>query len=91
LTDYEILFDPWVLMQNDEHTSPRRLYGPFATPIDAVEKFRKKRGRSNGPIAEVLTPEQACFSTITIERDPGVDTRQRVQTTRERGELRFAG
>jgi hypothetical protein len=72
-TDYEILFDPRVLMQNDYHTSPRRLYGPFGALVDAVEKLRKTRGRSNGPIAEVLTPEQACFSTITIERVPGVD------------------
>ena len=37
LTDHEILFDARVLMQNDDHTSPRRFYGPFTTPVDAVE------------------------------------------------------
>ena len=41
MTDYEILFHPRVLMQNNEHPSPRRLYGPIITPVDAVEKFRK--------------------------------------------------
>jgi hypothetical protein len=46
-------------MQNNEHPSPRCLYGPFTTPVDAVETFRKKTGRSNGLIAEVLTPEHA--------------------------------
>jgi hypothetical protein len=91
LTDYEILFDPRVLMQNNEHPSPRRLYGPFTTPVDAVEKFRKKRGRSNGLIAEVLTPEQASFSTITIERALGVDARLSAQTTREGCKLGDAG
>ena len=91
LTDYEILFDPRVLMQNDDHTSPRRLYGPFATPVDAIEKFRKKCGRSNGSIAEVLTPEQACFSTITIERVPGVDARLGAQTSRDGCKLGVTG
>jgi hypothetical protein len=70
-------------MQNDDHTSPSCLYGPFATPVDAIEKFRKKCGHSNGSIAEVLTPEQACFSTITIERGPRIDPRLGAQTSRE--------
>jgi hypothetical protein len=60
-------------MQNDDYTAPRRLYYPFGALVDAVEKLGKRRGRSDGPIAEVLTPEQACFSTITFERVPGVD------------------
>jgi hypothetical protein len=83
LTDYEILFDPRVLMQNDDHTSPSCLYGPFATPVNAIEKFRKKCGHSNGSIAEVLTPEQASSSTITIKRVPRVDARLGAQTSRE--------
>jgi hypothetical protein len=91
LTDNEILFDPRVLMQNDDHTSPRRFYGPFTTPVDAVEKFSKKCGRSNGRVAEVLTPEQACFSTITIERLPGVDARLGAQPTRDGGKLGVTG
>jgi hypothetical protein len=70
-------------MQNDDHTSPRRFYGPFTTPVDAVEKFSKKCGRSNGRVAELLTPEQACFSTITIERGPRIDARLGAQTSRE--------
>src|SRR6202048_1524476 len=56
-TDYEILFDSRVLMQNDDHTAPSCLYGPFATPVDAIEKFRKKCGHSNWSIAELLTPK----------------------------------
>jgi hypothetical protein len=78
-------------MQNDDHTSPRRFYGPFTTPVDAVEKFSKKCGRSNGRVAEVLTPEQACFSTITIERLPGVDARLGAQPTRDGGKLGVTG
>ena len=74
LTNHEILFDPRVLMQNDDHASPRCLYGPRRAPLDAIEKFRKKCGRSSGD-AEALTPEQASFSAITIERVPGVDAR----------------
>ena len=57
LTDDKILFDARVLMQNDDYTAPSRLDGPFGMPVDAVEKFRKKLGRSHGLIAEVLTPE----------------------------------
>ena len=91
LTDHEILFDPRVLMQNDDHASPRRFYGPFTTPVDAVEKFSKKCGRSNRRVAEVLTPEQACFSTITIERLPGVDAQLGAQTTRDGGKLGVTG
>jgi hypothetical protein len=83
LTDYEILFNPWMLMQNDDHTSPRRLYGPVTTPIDAIEKFSKKCGRSSGRMIETLTPEQARFSAIAIERVPGVDARLVAQTTRD--------
>jgi hypothetical protein len=48
-------------MQNDDHTSPRRFYGPFTTPVDAVEKFSKKCGRSNGRVAEVLTRASMLF------------------------------
>jgi hypothetical protein len=57
LTDDKILFDARMRMQNDDYAAPRRLDGPFGTPVDAVEKFRKKRGRSHRLIAEVLTPE----------------------------------
>jgi hypothetical protein len=91
LPDYEILFDPRVLVQNDDHTSPRGLYRPFGSPVDAVEKFRKMSGRSNGPIAEVLTPERACFLTISIERVPGVDARLGAQTPRESCKLGVTG
>src|SRR5271166_1943042 len=91
LTDYEILFDPRVVMENDDYASPRSLDDPVAIPLDAVEKFRKKCGRSNGTIAEVLTPEQACFSTITIERVPGVDTCLGAQTTRDSCKLGVPG
>jgi hypothetical protein len=91
LTDYEILFDPRVLMQNDDHTSPRRLYDSVATSIDTVEKLGKKRGRSNGPSAELLTPERACLSAIAIKRLPGVDARLGAQTRRDGGELGLPG
>src|ERR1700726_1653010 len=40
--DYEILFAPRVLTQNDDHTSPRRLYDSAAASVDSVEKLRKK-------------------------------------------------
>src|SRR5438105_2075932 len=56
LTDHEVLFDPRMLMQNDDHTSPRRLYGPFATLVDAIKKFIKEGRRSRGPMAELGTP-----------------------------------
>ena len=90
MTDYEILFDPRVLMQNDDHTSPRRLYDSVAISVDTVEKLRKKRGRSNGPI-ELLTPERACLSAITIKRVLGVDARLGAQTTRDGGKLGVTG
>ena len=91
LTDREILFDPRLLMQNDDHTSPRRLDGPFITPIDPIEKFSKKCGLSNGRMTEVLTPEQARFAAITIKRVPGVDARLGAQTSRDGGRLGVAG
>jgi hypothetical protein len=87
LTDHEILFDPRMLMQNDDHASPRRFYGPLTTPVDAIEKFFKERGRSRGPMAEVLTPEPAGFSAITIKRVSGIDPRLRTQTARDGGKL----
>lgn len=90
LTDYEILFDPRVLMQNDDNTSPRRLYDSVAASVDTAEKLRKKRGRSNGPI-ELLIPERACLSAITIKRVPGVDARLDAQTRRDGGELGLTG
>src|SRR5271166_71667 len=83
LTDYEILFDARVVMENDDYASPRSLDDPVAIPLDAVEKFRKKCGHSNGSIAEVLTPDQASSSTITIKRVPRVDARLGAQTSRE--------
>jgi hypothetical protein len=91
LTDYEILFDPRVLTQNDDYTSPRRLYDSVATPVDTVEKLRKKRGRSKGLLAELLTPERACLSAITIKRVPAVDARLGAQTRRDAGELGLTG
>jgi hypothetical protein len=91
LGDYEILFDPRVLMQNDDHTSPRRLYDSVATSVDTVEKLSKKRGRSNGPIAELPTPERACLSAIAIKRLPGVNARLGAQTRGDAGELGLTG
>ena len=73
LTNDEIFFDARVIMENDDYASPRSLDDPVAIPLDAVEKFRKKRGCSNGPVSEVLPPEQACLATIAIERLLGVD------------------
>ncbi|MBV9106860.1 MAG: hypothetical protein JO313_12655 [Verrucomicrobia bacterium] len=91
LTDYEILFDPRVLIENNDHTSPRRLYDAVATSIDTVEKLRKKGDRSHGPIAELLIPERARLSAIAIERLPGVDARLAAQTRRDGGELGITG
>ncbi len=89
LTDYEILFDPRMRMEHDDHTSPRRLYSLFATPFDALEKFSKQGGRSKGRIAEVLTPEQAGLSAIAIERLPGIDARLGAEIARQAGKLRI--
>jgi hypothetical protein len=91
LTNYEILFDARVFMQNDDHTSPRRLDDSVATSVDTVEKLRKKRGRSNGPIAELPTPERACLSAIAIKRLPGVNARLGAQTRGDAGELGLTG
>ena len=61
-TDYEILFDPRVLMQNDDHTSPRRLYGPFGALVDAVEKFRKTaRSFQRAPLLKCSLQSKHAF------------------------------
>ena len=82
LTNDQILFDrgcSWRTMT----TPPQGVWiVPSPRRVDAVEKLRKKRDRSNGPISEVLPPEQACLATIVIERLLRVDSRLGAQFTR---------
>ena len=83
LTNDEILFDPRVLVENDDDASPRCLDDSVATPLNAVDKSGKKRGGSDRSIAEVLPPEQAGLPTIVIEGLLGVDAQLGAQATRD--------